>query len=48
MNMTHTATDLKTQWDSFVANASSWTTIADVDTAFNQAITWLGPDIEMI
>jgi tRNA nucleotidyltransferase (CCA-adding enzyme) len=42
LDTTRTMAEIKTKWATFKTNASSWTTIAEVDTAFDAAITWLG------
>lgn len=36
-----TLQDIIIQWDAFKSGASSWNTKAAVDTAFNNAISWL-------
>lgn len=37
----HTWTEIVTQWESFKENASNWTTKQEIDTVFNNAISWL-------
>lgn len=36
-----TLNEIRTAWAQFKTNASSWTTIQDVDNAYDQAIIWL-------
>lgn len=41
LDVTRTQEEIKTRWQTFKQNASSWTTKDEIDTAFNQAVTWL-------
>lgn len=40
-DINRTLDQIRTQWASFKTNASSWTTVQQVDDAYDQAIVWL-------
>ena len=40
--VTRTLDQIRTQFGNVKTSSTSWTTVAEVDTAYNQFITWLG------
>jgi tRNA nucleotidyltransferase (CCA-adding enzyme) len=42
LDTTRTMAEIKTKWATLKSNASSWTTIEDIDIAYDSAIAWLG------
>ena len=40
--LTRDLDEIKTQWDALVATSANWKTLSEVDTAFHNALSWLG------